>query len=460
MSKAMTFIRAAHEGAGRWRRQATGGAVRDAIEHHMRFAPGDVMACGRLYSWYDGQPLSLYGLAIKQGNDSFTRAYEQDLGFEPWRWPGCLVSGHGTKDPFERLYVGRDLWYVRNGEMRIWQVTSMSADSLTCVLHRDREEPVPCETCHHREHQYGNPKMEAKVTFTRERFAVLTGRLAGYAKAGILEVDGVVAWELVPVTEGLSADERAWRGTLLAGKNHKQYGHGQVWQDVVVLQGRGITIHGTSVRGARGLRKERLRRFEAAFREGYGTGYYYDGLRLGLDDPIPVRLLPRGRSDKIPRLAQKLRGRETVTARELLQDAPEVTQAVLELKYMVRHMGRAVREAVSAAERKSREEAERAALLARLQDHRDVRVMLADSFAVGNCAPGTVAWLTEHFPEALRGVRLDLPAERLQRHLARLKRYLTVGDLLENPKVLDHYYARLAIQHAIEREAGKSVKGV
>jgi hypothetical protein len=62
--------------------------------------------------------------------------------------------------------------------------------------------------------------------------------------------------------------------------------------------------------------------------------------------------------------------------------------------------------------------------------------------------------LTELFPDALRGVSLDLPAEQLQRHLAKLKRHLTVGQLLECPRVLDSHYARLAIEHAITREAG------
>jgi GAF domain-containing protein len=158
--------------------------------------------------------------------------------------------------------------------------------------------------------------------------------------------------------------------------------------------------------------------------------------------------------DKIANLTAKLRGREHVTARELLSGCRDIKRATESLAYLVRDLGRAEREAVTAAERRAREEAERAALLERLEAHRDVRVTLADSFAVGNCAPGTVAWLTEQFPESLRGVRLDLPADKLQKHLSRLKRHLTVGDLLENPKVLDSYYARLAIQHAIAREGG------
>jgi hypothetical protein len=119
-------------------------------------------------------------------------------------------------------------------------------------------------------------------------------------------------------------------------------------------------------------------------------------------------------------------------------------------------MGRAEREAQSAAERRAREAEDRAALLARLEAHRDVRVTLADSFAVGNCAPGTIDWLSRHFPEALRGVKLDVPDEKLQAHLAKLKRSMTVGQMLECQQVLDSGYARLAIEHAIKREGGKS----
>jgi hypothetical protein len=38
--------------------------------------------------------------------------------------------------------------------------------------------------------------------------------------------------------------------------------------------------------------------------------------------------------------------------------------------------------------------------------------------------------------------------------LAKLNRHLTVGQLLECPRVLDSHYARLAIEHAISRQAG------
>lgn len=461
MSKAMEFILAASRGAKRWNRQAVGGAVRQAIEHHMKFEPGDVTACGRLYSWFDGQPLSLYGQAIKGGNDSFVRAYEQDLEFTPWRWPGCLVTGHEAVDPWERLYVGRDLWFVRDGEMRIWHVSSMDATSLTIVLRKERGERKKCETCGATDWREGREpaKVTGRVTFLRTSFSDVTDRLKGYERAGILDVDGVVAWDVEPVTEGLSADEQAWRGVFLGGKNSPKYGEGRVFPSGVVLCGRGITIHGATVRQARGSRKARLRAFEEAFKAGYRP-YHHGSPALTLDTPIPVQELRdvreyyRGDETKIPRLREKLRGRETVTARELLIDATDVERAAQNLAYRVRDMGRAEREAASAAERRAREAVERAALVERLGQYRDVRVTLADSFAVGNCAPGTIDWLSRHFPDALKGVSLDLPNEKLQGHLAKLKRSMTVGQMLENPQVLDSYYARLAIEHAIKREGG------
>jgi hypothetical protein len=136
-------------------------------------------------------------------------------------------------------------------------------------------------------------------------------------------------------------------------------GHGvrdhQVWPDAVVLRGRGITIHGATVRQARGSRKARLRAFEAAFRKGYRP-YHGHSPALTLDSPIPVAEIEAGRSwmndgDKIANLRAKLRGRATVTARELLVDCRDVERAAGSLAYLVRDLGRAEREAQSAAER-------------------------------------------------------------------------------------------------------------
>lgn len=460
MSSAMQFIGAAAKGARRNRRGLVMTAIRDAIEHHLKFEPGDVLRCGELHQWYENHPHDYYAQAITSGNESFVKTYEADLGFTPWLWPGRLVRGRGDGvSDNERLCRGSKIWYVQRGEARLWDVTSLDNEQLTIVLHREEEiddRAQYCQACGARKYNRNAKKVNGRKTFTRAQFAELTGRLNGYRLAGILEVDGVISWDLRPVTDGVSADERCWLGTVFT---RKTYYTGVIQQDVVILQGRGITLHGHTIRQCRGQRKQRLREFEREFTEVWASGWQSER-PITLDQPIPVseiELESWSRAGKLPDLRRRLRGRETITARELLAGVVNVRAATRNLSYMLRNWGRNERLAAEQAEQAKRREQDRAALRLRLEPYLDVQVTLADSFAAGNCAGGSVGWLNREFPDSLAGVKLDLNEDQLKKRLSKLKRSMTVRQILESPQALDSFYVVGTIRQAVRREKGVSL---
>jgi len=431
-SKAMTFIRAAFDGAARSRRQAVAGAIREAIEHGMKFAIGDVTECDRLHDWYDGQPRSFYGAAVKS-NQSFCLAYEADREFKPWFWPRVLCAGWEDSTESVRLHVGREIWYVHKGEARLWKVTSLSKDEIRIALVSDPKYKR-CPTCRCHTGGESTAKTLARKTFTREQFAGLAARLASYRAAGILYVDGVIAWDVRPIEAGPSPDDVAWEGEFLSKRNGAKYGHGRV-STGVILKSRGVTLHGETLRKARGNRAARLRSLE----EEAIRHLRDNGVNVRLDDPIPVNegLLqnPYWESDAENRAFRALcRGNETITAREVLFAADGMGKAARQLYHRLDRSRRFESDQEYEARRKIAAEKE----LAFLQSHGDVQVTVSDSLDIGHCAMGAIAWLDQHFPVALKGVNLESSAKDnqarhdvLSKRLRKVKKTIAVGELLD-----------------------------
>lgn len=431
LSPALQLVTAA-AAAPRKTRSQIHDAVTSAIEGHLSFEPGDCNAINRMADSYETANEHRYATAVECGATSFVLAYEADHKFEPWLWPCCLIGNRDGKQKFGRLYHGASLWFVRNGEARLWQVSGWTRDtlSLSITTHSEHSQHV-CQKCDRTVYDSKPAKVLARLTFTRAEWAAHVDRLRGYQQLGLLDDGRLVAWELTPYTGRTGPDEQAWTGQFLIAWNRPEYGQANL-ADGLVLKSRGFVSHGTTLRNTRGIRAEKLRWWESQVRESMAYGH-----RMDFDEPLPVSALQEAVArtkyrnfNPLPAIARnRLRG-ETVTIRQLLIGSTDLAKDAS----LIDDLLSSVERNDSEQERRQRETARIAAQEELLTQHRETTVRVADSLAIGNCPMGTRAWLQEFFPELLtKSLSVEPDHDRLKSGLIKIKRTLTVGQVLDLP---------------------------
>lgn len=430
-SPAMKLILAA-AAATRHDRDVVHTAIKMAIEGHLKFAIGDVNEIIRLHRAYCGYPESFYSLAIKCDAMSFVKAFEADRDFQPWLWPSCLTDNRdGKPGVMSRLFVGQHIWFEHKDEMCLWEVTGCDhlEIRLTISTH-GLDHLAVCDKCNQKRYDGERSKVIARRTLTREQWKQHVDRLQSYSKLGILEDGRLVAWKLTPYDGNTGPDEQAWTGKFVYGWN-SPYGHAK-FGDAFVLKSRGFVVHGKSLRNARGIRKQKMLQWESDVSEVIRNH--------SIDEQLSVARLRyasgfRGYAT-LPAISRNRLHGESVTARQLLLGStqPRKDAEMLDnvLFYYDRHVVEDPATIAARAAELEREAAERAAFLTK---SRDVKVRVSDSLDVGNCPMGTRAWLMEYFPDFLpKYLQVEPDHDKLLAGLAKIKKTITVGQILDLPK--------------------------
>jgi len=450
------IIEAVYQTAKDKRHEAVGEALKMLIGHGAKFSVEDVTAIRDWRGTYAGQLGNLYWIAVSCKNWSLCVAYEKVQGWQPWYWPKTLTSGLSSSGK-QRISRGGKIWCMKDGEFLLWNVTGIFADRMTLCISAHAEYGNPkytCKKCGQQNYKLADEDTtkQRRMTLTRDEYEKLWKGWDQSRRAGILDVDGLFAWEVSAFDGRLSPREAAWQGTFVKGGQYRDCGSSVKG---VVLLSEGIATHGKTLREARGFRTQRLAAMDVTI-EGV-VQYSFRELNLDAElqrsdyDEWFTEYTLSWRRDferELPCL-KKFKAVETFTARQVLR---AVIANIPDDGYVLRDIARwlthhSPQEKASREERQKQELADREQRRQELIDkHGKVRVSVKHAQAVGFCNVGLTAWLKSNFPDVLPESLRDGTGD--VNDVWKIRKTLKISDIMTLPD-REARLAMAAVQKAI-----------